>query len=47
MWNSKSYLVSAKIVFFVPGFIQEWRMWGESNISSFIFGISLGNEEVV
>ena len=32
--------------FFVPGFIQEWKTWGGSKISSFISGINLGNEEV-
>ena len=32
---------------FVPGFIKGWRTWGESNISSFISGINLVNEDLV
>ena len=40
------FRVRPKSYLFVPDFIQEWKTWGGSKISSFISGINLGNEEV-
>ena len=31
---------------FVPGFIQGWRTWGESKISSFVSGVNQGKGEM-
>ena len=41
VWSRKSYLGSGEITSFrSSGFIQGWRTWGKSNVSSFISDIN-------
>ena len=37
---------ATEIASFVPGFIQGWRTWGESKISSFVSSVNQENEEM-